>query len=304
MTFKKAFDTNVMSGKISINKRGMNSFYHYTSFDNAKKILTPKKSNKPNNFFYVSSLGIMNDVNEKNLHIKDKNNIFVFSTCNSNNERIPLWYLYAGICGKGVGLGFLPTEMFDFINGITTVYPVNENNKPKKENPLLINEDFELTCGWVFYVDKENEKDIKVKYKSNKEIISLDDYNKLEESKNNCFIKDYPWEYESEFRIVIKTKTNYNRLAIPIPNKTISNMMVKLAPECSDKEKSFFTNADTGIKEENISDSKLKIKMELLKRNKTDFIDNLNNWCGVEDYKKMCNAIKLGKKCKYKEPRQ
>ena len=90
------------------------SFWYYTNLYTADLILK-------NKCVYISNLSLMNDIDEAELHCKNKEFIHCFCLCNSDTEKIPMWYLYAGITGQGVSLGFSPSAMIDFISSIKTV---------------------------------------------------------------------------------------------------------------------------------------------------------------------------------------
>ena len=52
----------------------------------------------------------MNDLREADLHGAEKEDIFVQCFCNSDTEKIPMWYLYGGIVGRGASIGFTLTS--------------------------------------------------------------------------------------------------------------------------------------------------------------------------------------------------
>ena len=76
----------------------------------------------------------MNDLHEVELHNDEKDNIFVQCFCNSPNEKIPMWYLYGGITGKGASIGFTPGVMQAYIKSINHVTELiaEEGMEPKK----------------------------------------------------------------------------------------------------------------------------------------------------------------------------
>ncbi len=264
-------------------------FYHYTTINSLKNIL--KKDKNGNCFFFVRNISEMNDVAESDLHQTDGNKIHSFCTCNSRHEKIPLWYLYSGICGKGVRIKFTPGNMLKFLNSIDIVYPV-VNGKADYDNPLTkINNDFELLCGWVYYKDGNCE----VFYRNKKYIIPPVSEDVLI---SNFFIKEYPWEYEHEFRIIIKNNTDktYDRVAIKIPENVLNKFKLMTAPETKTIDSLKEELINLGIKKENIERSKLNINMSLLKNNKADIVNNIDLWyddeCGH-----ICEYIHSIQKC-------
>lgn len=254
------------------------SFWYYTSLHTADLILK-------NKCIYISNLSLMNDIDEATLHNCDKEYVHCFCLCNSDTEKIPMWYLYAGITGKGVSLGFSPSTMLAFINSIKTV------TTPDQTVVLTKDVDFDLDYGWVFYRKKETPSQVMFKRKW----YSLRDPEMFED--NNFFIKSYPWEYEKEFRIVIRNKTNqkYDRLVLNISD-VYKNIKIKLAPELSNEQ---FTNLITSLHGfcnyliQTPQKSKLSINMNLCKRNFSGFLDYIkesNNNDDIE-YSKICEAI-------------
>ena len=89
-------------------------------------------------------------------------------------------------------------------------------------------------------------------------------------AKENYFVKDYPWEYGREFRILIinKTETDYPYLYIDIPKMSCSCPKILVAPE--------YQNQTGGNKlnlpEDHITpeNSSLKISMNLCRKNAPD----------------------------------
>ncbi len=243
-------------------------FYHYTTMSSAKKILTPDA--KGNRFFFISNLEKMNDLLEASLHKSSKKKIYSFCTCCTRHEKIPLWYLYSGIRGQGARIGIPPGKMLALLNSIDTVYPV-ENYTVNYSKPLKKGTDFDFQCGWVYYMmDGHN----RVVYKN--DLYALNQVNDRILSKN-YFIKSYPWEYEREFRIVIKNNNKdikSDKLALKIPDSIIPYFEIMCAPEIrlTQKRKDEFIRL--GIKPNRIKKSKLKIKMNLIENNEAE----INSW--------------------------
>ena len=253
------------------------SFWYYTNLHTADLILK-------NKCVYISNLSLMNDIDEAELHCKNKEFVHCFCLCNSDTEKIPMWYLYAGITGQGVSLGFSPSTMLDFISSIKTV------TTPDQTVVLTKDVDFDLDYGWVFYRKKEAPSQVMFKRKW----YSLRDPEKFED--NNFFIKSYPWEYEKEFKIIIRNKTDqkYDRLVLNISD-VYKKIKIKLAPELSNEHFANSISTLNGFWEfliQTPQKSKLSINMNLCKRNFFGFLnyikDNSNN--DIE-YDKICEAI-------------
>ena len=253
------------------------SFWYYTNLHVADLILKHK-------CIYLSNLTLMNDVDEAELHAQNKDFIHCFCLCNSDTEKIPMWYLYAGITGQGVSLGFSPSVMLELIKSIDTL------TTPDKSVILQKGVDFDLDYGWVFYRKKEVPSQVMFKRKW----YSLSDPENFE--KDNYFIKSYPWEYEKEFRIVVHNKTSqkYDRLVLDI-SKVYKKIKIRLAPELSNEQfadlilelpgfLSFLTQTP--------QKSKLSINMNLCKRNFAGFIDYIKMGSNDDiEYERICEAI-------------
>lgn len=197
----KAKNVPVLDGKSEDFASG--TFWQYTSVESIEKILD-------GDCFWVNNIGGMNDIHEAELHKTEKQDIFVQSFCHSDTEKIPMWYLYGGIVGKGASLGLTPGVMRDYINSIKFVTELVYDSDIKKYvsgRQFEIGRDFELQTGWVFYYDLDRSDQnssrtntyVQIKYRKNFfSVIDPDEF-----FSGNYFIKDYPWEYEKEFRLVL-----------------------------------------------------------------------------------------------------
>lgn len=258
------------------------NFWYYTSLGTANKILE-------NQCVYASNLNIMNDIDEATLHKDEKEYIHCFCLCNSNSEKIPMWYLYAGISGQGVALGFTPSVMLKLINSIRTV------STPDGSVILHKDKDFDLEYGWIFYRKGEQKSQVCYRHRW----YSLHDPENLES--NNYFIKSYPWEYEKEFRIVLHNKTGiaYDRLVINLSD-VYEEIKLKLAPEITKEVFADLRPQLNGIDRflcKMPEHSKLEINMNLFKRNFDSFVEYIRNNSKSSDpdanldYSAICSAI-------------
>lgn len=199
------------------------SFWHYTSLNKANLILR-------GNSFWLSCVKETNDQKEAKLYERVADCLYVLSFCNSNTEKIPMWYLYSGITGEGVSIGLTPTTMKNFINSIHAVQVIKNGKLDETAPTLKKGEDFEVLFGWVYYRKCDRKSSINYK-RTWYEVVDSDLF-----EKENYFIKDYPWEYEKEFRIVIKTKEHFEKIALALPEENYKNIKIKLAPEISKDE--------------------------------------------------------------------
>lgn len=266
-------------------------FYYYTSRKTLEDILS--KKDRGERFLYIRSIEKMNDSGEASLHQEDGKKVFCFCMCFTEVESIPLWYLYGGVRGNGVRIGITPGKMKALVRNIKEVYPVVDK-KPNYDKSLVVGKDFQLEVGWVFYCDYKNNK---INYRG--KLYKVEKLEKNNLSRRNYFVKDYPWNYEREFRLVFKFEKEVQAefIAIPLPQKLIDELEIMSAPECefSEEEKSAYNSS--GVKWEKMKKSNLNIKMDLLKRNKKSIIDEIEEWCGEEEMPQMCQHIKQKDGC-------
>ncbi len=262
------------------------TFWYYTSLSTANDILNSKS-------IYVSNIANMNDVDEINIHKATKDLVHCLCFCNSNTEKIPMWYLYAGITGKGVSIGLTPATMLMFIKSIETLTTTDG------KTVLYKGKDFDIEYGWVFYRKTDNKT--KVLYK--RKWYHLENQETFE--KDNYFIKSYPWEYEKEFRIVIHNKTNtkYDILVVSIA-EIFEKLRIKLAPEITTEEFNELLPSLSGFKQffsSTLQSSDLSINMNLCKRNYMGFVNFIdtelrretkNQQLSTEELKKTFDLLK------------
>lgn len=271
---------------------GLNGdFWYYTSANTADLILR-------NKCFHVRNIKAMNDINEANIHKNDAEMIHALCFCNSSSEKIPMWYLYAGLTGQGISLGLTASKMVTFINSITSVQTVTDS-----PIDLIVGEDVEIQCGFIYYRKPTDHTAIKYRnvwYK----VTDVDSF-----ERGNNFIKDYPWEYEKEFRIVILNRTGkaYEKLKISIRDELIDQLKIKLAPELSEEDVFKILDME-GFKSylsSKLLRSDLGIKMDLFNRNKEDawkyitrVLEDMNDNEYAREVETICSTIHEHKRCR------
>lgn len=267
------------------------NFWYYTSLQTANLILL-------NRCIHISNIDSMNDLDERNIHESDKEFVHCLCFCNSDTEKIPMWYLYAGITGRGVSIGLTPSVMISFLKSIDKVYTVDDKIELRRGS------DFDIEFGWVFYRKKEQPSQVMYKRKW----YALSDPDNFEA--NNYFIKSYPWEYEKEFRIVFhnKTGTPYDQIKIKI-DEVYQKLKLKLAPEFTKESFEEMIPSLPGFLKYASrvpSYSKLGINMQLCKRNINGFInyfetdfkkDETNREIDTNTISEFCRIIRTGSKC-------
>lgn len=269
---------------------GSSNFCHYTSANAANLIFK-------SGYFYASNMINSNDLNEQKLVNGNGKSIYTICFCNSDTEKIPLWYLYAGMFGNGVRLRLTKSKMKNFINGIKCIYPV-DNGKVQDKIPLYRDKDFTLKFGQICYKKRDGSCIIKIKGKRYK--LS----HRIEDISEKYFIKDYEWEYEKEFRLVFITKEHYEKIAVPI---TISDFSVMFAPEIDDCKKNYWIEQE-GFKKwqiEQLKLSELKINMNLLPKNYKSFLKyiekNMTEKDSLIKSEELCEIIFNAQQCRKQE---
>lgn len=320
---KDECNADKLKGKIWHNKHdfsgknlGNYRFSHYTTVDSADKILSSGE-------LWCSKLTDTNDKDEIKLHQANGNEAFVLSLCNSNNEKIPMWYLYSGICGNGVSIAFTPTKMAMLLNDIKSVDLLtwkkdSSFGDPPLERKTLEENQFDIQCGWVFY-RKKDAKEVfyrKKWYSLSSGTNTLD--MKAFES-NNFFVKDYPWEYEKEFRVIIKVKgegkeiidkigESKAKIAIKIPDKIYRDIKIRTAPEFGNVSDPLELQGFKKWAKKKLEISSLGISMDLIGRNKKDInntlIDKFDELVGEKNYGEICKKISEKQKCRNNEQEQ
>lgn len=270
-------------------------FCTYTSLESAVRILTPDDSN--NCYFYLNSIRRMNDPKETALHEECADSVYALCFCHSKSESIPLWFLYGGITGDGVRIEFTPSKMRAFIESISEVYPVVDN-KPQLNSPLKPKKDYEMQFGWVYYC-RENDDDTEIRFWG--QTYPLEgDYKVFR--KDNYFIKDYPWNYEKEFRILFRLKRGKpERIAVCFDKEGFvrgNGLNIMLGPNISfvDNENSS-EDKETAIahliaekavifklRTDRIKTSKLGVKLDLLNRNRFNILEHFPDL--LDEFKK------------------
>ena len=265
------------------------SFWYYTRLSTADKVLNSHS-------FRVSNLREMNDLDEAQLHEEEQGRIFALCFCNSNTEKIPMWYLYSGIAGNGAALGLTPFKMMSFIRSIKTVRGAISKERSVE---LTVGRDVDLQFGWVYYRKKESLGEILYR---NKWYV-VDDIRSFE--RDNYFLKAYPWEYEKEFRIIFinQTDTQYDALFIDIPEEICSGIKVKLAPELNKEKFQQIKEMKCIGKDPRYEPqySNLSINMNLFHRNRKSLPDYLKSEFLKDspdiEPGELCKMIRLVEKC-------
>ena len=259
ISFEKLIQLNSINLDGRAEELSKKKFWHYTSVTNGKSILE-------RHCFYASALSKVNDRAEKYKNIQKEGKDFVLCFCNSESESIPLWYLYSGISGNGVRLGLTPGEMLKFLKS-------KEQMVFKAGNRILDTKDIEVSAGWVYYRRQDN----LIIFKNKAYYIEQEELEKVRETMD-IYEKDYPWEYEKEFRIVFHTskKIKEDRLKVTFPENFVKKIRIGYGPEYDvGKKTSDCQYLEKLIPADDKTKSKIQINMCLLKKNIKSIVDEL-----------------------------
>ncbi len=242
------------------------SFWQYTRLTTADLILSSCS-------FRVSNLNGMNDLDEARHHEKERERVFALCFCNSNTEKIPMWYLYSGLTGKGAALGLTPSVMLNWLESIKTVRGVRSGQSKEEGTLLEIGPAVEMRYGWVYYQKPKEPQNIM--YRNKWYYVN----NAAKFQKDNYFIKSYPWEYEKEFRLVFinHTPEDYDALFVDIPPELQKAFKVKLAPEFREEQFKKYKNLKCigPARTHRPIYSNLAIRMNLMSRNRDGLLEYL-----------------------------
>ena len=211
-----------------------NYYYTYTSSKNADNILKDER-------IWFTWLGkkSTNDAMDIETY-KNKKNCFCSCFSTGTKENLPLWYLYSGIDGQGVRLGFPKAWITNLkeINNVELV-EVDENDK-RKSIEILEKGEFEVEIRDILYIgnEKEGSNSVQLQHKEVTSEINCDLAGQLYK-KCEGFIKGLIWSYEKETRIQISVlklldeKKQY-RVELPISD-ILSKIQLRLGPETTEE---------------------------------------------------------------------
>lgn len=260
ITFEEAMSMNKIKVDGLAKDFSKQSFWHYTKEQSLPKIFSTEE---------VGYTLLCNRIDKTNDLIErekvNANNVFVTCFCNTDSEKIPMWYLYGSLTGNGVSIGLTPLQMLNFLKSIDHVYATRKESDAQE---LVSLETLEIKFGWVYYEKHEYDK---TKFFYKQRFYEIKDFS--DECKNCYFIKDYPWNYEKEFRIVIIDKENrgFEKLFLPIPKSLAKQMKLKVGQKFSTQK------CELPMSANKIKQSELRIDMNLLERHKDEVLDYIES---------------------------
>ena len=260
ITFEEAKKLNTVNLKGLAKDFSKQSFWHYTKAQNLPKIFSTEEKGYT---LLCNSLTHMNDLTERSR--ANAQNVFVSCFCNTESEKIPMWYLYGSLTGNGAAIGFTPSKMLEFLNSINYVYGTRTIDNTTISEKIPINT-LEIKYGWIYYAKYEQDK---TKFYYKQKFYEITDFDK--DCNNFYFLKEYAWNYEKEFRIVIidKENRNFNNILLPIPPNLAKQLKLKVGTTFS------YQSYKLPMEESKIQRSTLKIEMDLLERFEDEVLNHL-----------------------------
>ena len=162
-------------------------------------------------------LAEVNDLKEGVYYQGDIRNAYCLCFTFSNQESIPMWYLYGGADGKGIRITLPYKNFIDYISKVETGEVALYDNNRKRVNPS----DIAIFHGPISYMNQRIQKDTKPE---------------------KLFFKLSEWDYEKEYRIMIMMKNGQNPDYLRLNFKALSKeVSVLLGPEY-DKNNYFMDN--------------------------------------------------------------
>ena len=220
------------------------NYFHYTRLETAKKIIS-------NGEVWLSNVSGINDEHDKEQFgdTEEQRQYFVFCFSTGVNENLPMWYLYAGLEGKGVRLEVKPTYIKNILSrGTFDLFETGEGEK--RGNSLMsLQRDVNMDLSFydVLYSKRSssgNDYDLKYNTLSNYNKINADEMNKYKDQRRG-FSKDIVWYYEKETRLLIRLhddvlklmKAGKKYVVVWKPGDDfIDNMRIMMGPDVDERE--------------------------------------------------------------------
>ena len=248
-----------------------NKFCHYTNLVAIDKILGSMS-------FHLSNVSMFNDLCDSEQFGTEKEQRYYYSLCFSTgiNENLALWYLYAGMQGKGGRIVFSGSLVKKLIEGSSYSLSVIENGRIVHiKEKLEPNKDFKIIFKDIIYFQDSEDKDITdLKYNTMTNHIfpknEFDTYKKH----NTGFQKNLIWYYEKETRLLVQIlsarlkkmideafeqKRGSVKVILNFNKNIYNNISINFAPEIDIIDMEYLSKNYSHIKEFLLSSSKVKL---------------------------------------------
>lgn len=253
-------------------------YCHYTSVKVADSILKNRE-------FWISCVAGFNDTCDSEQFSEAQK--YYYSLCFSTgiHENLALWYLYAGIGGKGARISLTKTQIKKLIEESTYELREKTSEKASDEEPLKLvmelerNKTMKVTFQDVMYYGENQHNGIDLKYNTmTNHAMPKEEWEQYKE-KHIGFCKDLIWYYEKETRLVVELTGEARREIDPNKDYVIvlrfskevkRKLQLMFAPETGKADKDKLIDENAGIKQfvldtssVKLSDHAGKVKMDL-----------------------------------------
>lgn len=249
-------------------------YCHYTSVKVADSILKNRE-------FWISCVAGFNDTcDSEQFGEKQK---YYYSLCFSTgiHENLALWYLYAGIGGKGVRISLTKTQIKKLIEESTYELWEKKSEKSLGHKVMELERDrtMRVTFRDVMYYEENKHNGIDLKYNTmTNHAIPKAEWEQYKE-KHIGFCKDLIWYYEKETRLVVELIGEARReidpnkdyvIVLKFSEEVYRKLQLMFAPETGKADKDKLIDENAGIKQfvldtssVKLSDHAGKVKMDL-----------------------------------------
>ncbi len=207
-----------------------NEYHHYTTFDNAIKIIKNKSF-----FLTRGNSTSMNDQHEPTIN-EDSNiwdKTYIGSFAFGGNENMAMWGLYGLPKENAVRITIPKKAMESWFDSINEIHGITiENNVPEYKS---VNNKFDKYLSDIVYIDTIQDPNLSKLYwndnslriKPSESITSIAD-----ELDMIGFIKNFAWKYENEVRLLIRTEPNtkHEKISVNIPEEVTKNISITAGP--------------------------------------------------------------------------
>ena len=256
-------------------------YCHYTSAEIVNSIFEKQE-------FWISCVAGFNDTCDSAQFGEEK---YYYSLCFSTgiHENLALWYLYAGIGGKGARISLTKTQIKKLIEEST--YELRERTSEKTsekasgKEPLKLvmelerNKTMKVTFQDVMYYGENQHNGIDLKYNTmTNHAMPKEEWEQYKE-KHIGFCKDLIWYYEKETRLVVELTGEARReidlnkdyvIVLKFSDEVYKKLRLMFAPEIGEADEDKLIDENAGIKQfvldtssVKLSDHAGKVKMDL-----------------------------------------
>lgn len=201
--------------------------YHYTTFSNVVKMIQGRT-------WHLCNAAAMNDKLEyKNGYSEYWDHLFFSCFMGEVKESIGMWSMYAQPWEQGVKIALPRKTVQNWIENTKELLEIGTDYMPTGRKFDVDKDEVSLKISSVAYSNTDSRQD-----KNDREKIvwsTATNYNfkkAVHISKLTGYIKDIAWSYEKEIRIKTVFKSDYSifRVAIPLTDELINNMIVTASP--------------------------------------------------------------------------